>query len=210
MKPAPKASIRPSQFAPAAPGDFIGPAGARARVLIEKAGRIASEGGTLRIILYGAPGGGKSRLAELLASTLGESDIQRLNGRNLRADTVRRWMEESAYLPLFGWRIKLVNEIDLATTEAQDLLLDFLDSLPPRSAVIGTSNLNANGLTERFQTRFQSMRVELPLCEEIEAWLVKRWKLPLQAARAIAIGSGGNVRAALLDAESFMDERHAA
>ena len=47
-----------------------------------------------------------------------------------------------------------MNELDRCTREAQDLLLTYLDRLPPGRALLGTSNLHLDPLTERFQTRF--------------------------------------------------------
>ena len=49
--------------------------------------------------------------------------------------------------------MKIINDMDRCTRDAQDLLLSYLDRLPPGRAVIGTSNLQLDLLTESFQTR---------------------------------------------------------
>jgi hypothetical protein len=80
-----------------------------------------------------------------------------------------------------------------------------LDKLRPGKAFIGTSNLQLDLLTERFQTRFQAWKITAPDADEIAAWLVRRWKAPKSLAHEIALGCGGCVRAALADLESAYD-----
>ena len=80
-----------------------------------------------------------------------------------------------------------------------------LDKLRPGRAFIGTSNLQLDLLTERFQTRFQVWKIAAPDAEEIASWLVRRWKAPKPIAHEIALGCRGCVRAALADLESAFD-----
>ena len=86
-------------------------------------------------------------------------------------------------------------------------MLAYLDRLPRDRAFIGTSNLQLDLLTERFQTRFQAWKITAPDSVEIARWLVRRWKAPKSLADQIAVGCGGCVRAALADLESAMDMR---
>ena len=71
--------------------------------------------------------------------------------------------------------------------------------------MIGTSNLQLDLLTERFQTRFQAIKLLPPDTDEIAGLLSSRWDIDLATAARIAVGSGGCVRAALADLESAVD-----
>lgn len=166
----------------------------------------------MRVLIYGPPGTGKSRIAEVVAGQLSVgADIERINGRNLNGDVARRWLNELAYVPMFGWRVKLVNEVDLATNVAQDLLLDWLDQLAAlpncNTAIVASTNLKHDSLTERFESRFQRVKVDCPSTDEITDMLVTRWGISRAHAARIAVGSGGNVRAALMDTQSYLDGR---
>ncbi len=77
--------------------------------------------------------------------------------------------------------------------------------MPPGRGFIGTSNLDFGQLTERFQTRFQSIKLEAPNSDEIRGFLMAHWKVPEAVAAMIAVGCGGNVRAALADLETHFD-----
>ena len=109
-------------------------------------------------------------------------------------------------LSLFGvYSVRIINEKDRCTREAQDLLLSYLDRLPPGRAVIGTSNLQLDLLTERFQTRFQSIKLMSPSTDDIAALLRRHWPVDRATAARIAVGSGSCVRAALADLETRLD-----
>lgn len=130
------------------------------------------------------------------------------NGREVSADLVREWMRGLCYGSLFSaWSVKIVNELDRCSREAQDLLLSYLDRLPPGRAFLGTSNLQLDLLSDRFQTRFQAIKLMAPATEELAAFLAARWPVPKATALQIAVGSGGCVRAALADLESWLDQQ---
>ena len=59
-------------------------------------------------------------------------------------------------------------------------------------------------LTERFKTRFQSIRLQPPANEALAQFLARRWGAPIRITRRIAEGAKGNVRAALGDLEVWM------
>ncbi len=80
----------------------------------------------------------------------------------------------------------------------------YLDRTRPGHAFLGTTNLDLTSLTERFQTRFQSVRLQPPENEPLAAFLARHWGAPITITRQIAEGAKGNVRAAMADLEMWM------
>ena len=77
----------------------------------------------------------------ILARSLG---IESSNGKEVTVDAVRDWMSTLPYGSLFSnWSVKIINELDRCSKDAQDILLSYLDRLPPGKALIGTSNLSS-------------------------------------------------------------------
>jgi DNA polymerase III delta prime subunit len=191
--------MSPDDYKPTKPCELIGPARAIARDLLADAEKIS------RLLLYGPPGVGKSRVAWMMAQKISQSfDIEKVNGRNVSVDLVREWQRNGAYGSLFGgFKVKLIEETDLIAQVAQDVMLTYLDDLPQRNCVIGTSNTDLATLTERFQTRFRLVKVNGPDSDLLRRWLITRWRLPKHSASFIALAATGNVRAALLDAGKF-------
>jgi DNA polymerase III delta prime subunit len=191
--------------------DLIGQAKQVALAQVSKAKRLSSDpSATMKLLLYGPPGVGKTSVVELVALQLAGTplSIEDYNGREVTVDLVREWMKQLPYGSLFSsWSVKIVNELDRCSREAQDLLLTYLDRLPPGRAFLGTSNLQLDLLTERFQTRFQAIKLLPPSTEELAAFLSAHWAVPSVTATQIAVGSGGCVRAALADLESYLDHQ---
>lgn len=164
-----------------------------------------------KLLFTGSPGVGKTAVAERLAMQLTESSfgVETVNGRNVTIHVVRDWQFDFATSALFGtgWKVKVINEIDLCQRDAQDALLSFLDELPANRAVIGTSNLELGSLSERFRTRFSRYEVKAPSSAEIQDLLMAQEDLPASIARQIATLCAGNVRAALLDADVWRNQQ---
>ena len=203
-----KAMPPPTCFVPSCPADFVGQAGKVAEVLLRKAERLrASPNQPLKLLISGAPGIGKTSLVNLLARTLAShpAAIEDVNGREVGLDVAREWTRSLAYASMFGpWSIKVVNELDRCSKDAQDMLLTYLDRMRPGHAFLGTTNLDVTSLTERFQTRFQSVRLQPPDNEVLATFLGRRWGAPITITRRIAEGSKGNVRAAMADLEMWI------
>lgn len=209
----------PKAWTPATVDDLIGESLRVGKILRAKVARLLSAGGTFTPLFYGEPGCGKSSLAYLMTSLLTGEPVDRITskrhssffidrkaGQDVTVEVIREWEAALATPSLFqGWHVKLVNEIDLVTPAAQSRLLEYLDLLPDRHAFIGTSNAQIDTLHERFQTRMQPWKITSPSTEEIILFLRKNWPISMTAAKAIAVGSGGNVRAACLDTESELD-----
>lgn len=213
MPAEPDLLVSPMNWKPASPDDLIGQARRVANAQVTKAQRLARQerpNASMKLLLYGPPGVGKTSVVEMVARQLTGSPlaIEDFNGREVTVEVVREWMRGLAYGSLFSqWSVRIVNELDRCSKEAQDLLLTYLDRLPPGRALLGTSNLQLDLLTERFQTRFQAVKLLPPETEELAAFLTTRWSVPKQTAAQISVGSGGCVRAALADLESWLDSQ---
>ena len=161
------------------------------------------------VCLCGPPGTGKTKLASMMASQLAEGsiNIESLNGRNLMIDHVRNWQDSGRFIrPLFGkFDVKIVNELDAVPAESRDLLLTYFDEIPNGTVFIGTSNY-VEKFEERFKSRLQRLPVDVPSSEQISA-LLRRWQLPESKIKKIVAESNGNVRDALLGAQTFLDEQ---
>ena len=182
-----------------------------AKVLENKVSRMRKNGsGRLKALLIGNPGVGKTSIAEFTSSALVDSHfaIRESNGADVSAELVREVSTEAYSSSMFSdFRVWIINEIDSMKRVAQDLMLTFLDKLPDRYAVIGTSNYDTAEITERFQSRFQQMRIKSPEPREVSDGL-QSLGIPMKVADAITKCTKGNVRSALLDAQSYLDTRN--
>lgn len=188
---------------------LIGPAARIHRALQAKAARHLASTDPLRLFFSGEPGTGKSTVAALLARQLAGHSLgtEKINGADVGAETIREWTTGFLTPSLFSdWRVLLIEEADRISPQAQVLILTLLDDLPPCRAVLCTSNLQTADLTARFQTRFQLFEFKGPTEKEIAAYLQPLFPgVPTMTLNKIAQDCLGNVRAALLDAESAAD-----
>ena len=202
----------PATYVPRRPDEFYGPARDIAHVIEAKAKAIIEQRErNLKYVFTGPPGNGKTKLAEYLAQQLtgetiknGQSfHVESVNGRAVDMALIRRWQSEARFVPTC-WVVKIINELDTCKQDTQDLLLTYLDELGNRVAFVGTSNAKLQDMDERFQTRLQQWAVKPPQPEDIDR-LLKRFGLKQKTVADITLGCGGNVRAALLDAQSIFD-----
>ena len=133
-----KPPVPPTCFVPSCPADFVGQAGKVAEVLLRKAAHLrANPNQPIKLLISGAPGIGKTSLVNLIARTLAShpAAIEDVNGREVGLDVAREWTRSLAYASMFGpWSIKVVNELDRCSKDAQDMLLTYLDRMRPGHA----------------------------------------------------------------------------
>lgn len=182
---------------------LIGPAGRLADLF----GRTLEDETRVKLLLRGQSGIGKTALALQVARNLcgGEWGVTNLIGRKVTIHVVNQWEEELASSSLYGtgWKAIVIEEIDTCQRDALDALLFVLDNLPANRAIIGTTNVEFEEIAERFSSRFERHEVTAPEPEEIAALLCDVQGIPALVAQQIAFLCGGNVRGALLDAQTW-------
>jgi replication-associated recombination protein RarA len=157
-------------------------------------------------LFFGPPGLAKSMIAHSIQKRLDPDGLGSLslNGKELTVEEIRKWRKSMRTRPMGSWWITVIDELDRASRDAQDLMLSWLDHLPEFAIVIATTNQNLDELQERLHTRFQQIRFEQPSDQEIYDAL-KAAGLPPDVAEKIATGCKGNVRAAEMDATTWED-----
>lgn len=115
------------------------------------------------IMLAGGPGRGKSTLAGLIIDAIGvdESDVLRLRGsKDNNADTIRTRVQE--FCELGGWsnlRIIYLDEADLLSRKAQEMLRDIIDDYSDSVRFIFTCNYPHKIIEEVSQSRL--LRIDI-------------------------------------------------
>lgn len=199
----------PTTYEPKEARDFLGSAGIHATVIFRKIDRIISdEKAFVRYLYYGNPGLGKTSLAMAAALKLGGSPfaVEQRNGQSVGVDVVRDWRASSPYRSMHGsgWACKVIDEVDRMSEAAVFELHSLLDLKTPRSAFFLTTNKEPKELLASFQTRAQLCKFK-PVEPEAVTILLGRFDIPQPEALEIATANAGNVRGALFDAESWLD-----
>ena len=200
--------MNPTSYKPRKPEEFIGPAKDLAVVLERIAKRAGRSGEAIKILIRGEPGIGKSALAEGFVEGLGANKwtVTKLNGTQLKVETIDDWAGRLCFRELYGnYRVLWIEEVDKVNAFVQARMLSLLDDLPDHVAVVCTSNKEVKDFEPRFQSRFQVFCLKPPAAEEIK-WLLKKFGLRKDDINRIANFCCGNVRLALFDAQSALDE----
>lgn len=200
--------LMPQDYQPSGTEDFIGDARLCAAFLpkLIAASRAAGRS-PIKLLLAGPPGTGKSEIARYLTTLLKVSkwSITKLNGTEVKVDRLDELTSSLQLTDLFGdYRIVQIDEADAIPTVAQVRMLTVLDDLPRGVVVVCTSNSSLNSFEPRFQSRFQFFEFRQVPQLDIEQLITNRWELPVTDARMIALGACGNVRAAMLDTQTWL------
>jgi replication-associated recombination protein RarA len=153
-----KPPVAPTCFVPSCPADFVGQAGKVAEMLMRKAERLRTNPDQpLKLLVSGAPGIGKTSLVNMIARTLASHPvaIEDVNGKEVGLEPAREWTRSLAYGSLFGsCSVKVVNELDRCSKDAQDMLLNVLSGKDVR-------NITSQHLNQLFQGRFAIIQIVL-------------------------------------------------
>lgn len=199
--------MNPVDYKPKSAKEFVGEARELARIFAGICKRSLPTGAPVKLFTQGEPGIGKSALMDLVQGELGADkwSVLKFNGTKLRMEDLDRYEQGLSYLPLGGYKILRLEEVDRANHLVLTRLLTILDDLPSFNAILCTSNRKVEDLEPRFQSRFQVFQLRPPAAPEIEK-LLRKFPVRADAARRIAALCCGNVRLALFDAQSEIDE----
>jgi len=196
----------PSTYRPHKIEDFVGPARAKAEFITRLVTLAQDTGDPIRLLILGKPGIGKSALAEFFVRTTGASQwsVSKFNGTSFRIDDVERLAGDLHLTDMFGgYRVVRIEEVDKVPTVAQVRMLTLLDDLPPRTAVVATSNCRVSEFEVRFQRRFTVIELEPPTDQDILGLFKAKWpQMRPAAANMISMSACGNLGQALNDADA--------
>lgn len=191
---------------PESADDLIGKARKIAKVFVAKAK--STDASPMKLLLYGPPGIGKSAVSRIIAQALlgrNMSMVRHVSAKQVSVDDVRDWMRDFHYKLGDDWSVFWIEEIDAVNSDVATLLLQFMDEMPKKTAIIFTSNEKITAIEGRFQSRTKAVRVDPPTAKEIEDFLLEKWVDLGEVAKEISENCGGDVRMALNDAQMHLD-----
>jgi replication-associated recombination protein RarA len=164
---------------------------------------------TLKVLLFGPPGTGKTAVVAMLCASAQPQAAYRIqvNGQSAGVAEVRRWQESCRYWPPPGRPTYHIDEADCLSPEAANQVRSFLDGLNGGAVCIFTSNAALKTLPDQLTTRCLPYHVGPPKVDELAQFALDRWKVPLEDGQWIARASKCCVRAFLIDVESWLDAR---
>jgi replication-associated recombination protein RarA len=201
--------MNPIDYRPQSIEDLIGDAQRMAKTMRAVIARSKADGTPIKVFLQGEPGIGKSACLDLFCREIGADkwSVTKFNGTQLKIDAIEDYARGLHFKDIFGgYRVLRIEEVDRCNQIVQARMLTLLDDLPSHTAVICTSNLKLSEMEPRFQSRFQVFELKGPSADEIERLLRDRFSVAMLTARRIATFACGNVRQALMDAQSECDQ----
>jgi replication-associated recombination protein RarA len=166
-------------------------------------------------LFCGAPGAGKTTLANMLAEWWidHELHITTYDGVSVSIDTVEKIEKAAIGGSLYGkYMAVIINECDLVTQGAQNKLLGVLERLPAGHVVFGTSNLKPvtqgvldlkdaskkkkaeEWLVPRYASRFVQKQIKSPTIQESASDVSKLTGVPVAVCEDAARKSAGDNR----------------